>query len=46
MTDQLPWMGLFYDPVPTILSGRLERATGKGAVGSQAWNAHEWELKP
>ena len=45
LMDQLPWMGLFYDVEPTIIASRLDRATGKGPIGSQAWNAHEWQLK-
>jgi hypothetical protein len=45
LTDQLPWMGLFYDATPTIFSIRLTGATGRGPMGTQAWNSHEWELR-
>ncbi len=45
LSEHLPWMGLFYDVEPTIIAGRLDHATGKGPIGSQAWNAYEWELR-
>jgi peptide/nickel transport system substrate-binding protein len=42
-TDQLPSMGLFYDAEATLFTNRLDRVTGRGPNGSQAWNAYEWE---
>lgn len=45
IADQLPVMGLFYDPEPVFISHRVERAGGKTLRSTQAWNVHEWTVK-
>jgi peptide/nickel transport system substrate-binding protein len=46
ISDQLPAMGLFYDGQPVLISNRLLNVgPGPGEVTSQAWNAHEWDVK-
>jgi len=45
MADQLPHMGLFYDGQPTLINNRLQNATGKTPISSQAWNVHEWTIR-
>ncbi len=46
MTDQLVWMGLFYNVEATMVANRLANA-GSNNTGSstQAWNAAEWDLR-
>jgi peptide/nickel transport system substrate-binding protein len=45
-TDQVSVMGLFYGAEPTLISNRLLNAGPRGAQDTtNAWNAHEWDLK-
>jgi len=44
-TDQLPSMGLFYVVDSTIFSKRLSGMTRRTERATNAWNAHEWDLK-
>jgi peptide/nickel transport system substrate-binding protein len=46
MTDQLVWMGLYHEVNPSLFSNRLLAVTARVADGTQAWNAHEWDLAP
>lgn len=45
IADQLPMLGLFYDGEPVFINNRLEKATGKTLRSTQAWNAHQWDVK-
>ncbi len=44
-TGQLNLMGLFYDTETTMIANRLLQATARDQGSTQAWNAHEWELR-
>jgi peptide/nickel transport system substrate-binding protein len=44
-TDQLPSLGLFYEVDFTMISARLDGVLARGALASQAWNAHEWTVR-
>ncbi len=45
MTDQLLWMGLFYDAEPTVVGKRVAFVTARAQTATQAWNAHEWDVR-
>jgi peptide/nickel transport system substrate-binding protein len=46
MTDQLVWMGLFYNAEATMVAQRIQHAAANNATGTtQAWNAHEWNVR-
>jgi hypothetical protein len=45
-TDQLPSMGLFYEPEFTMYDERLSNITSRGPRSAQTRNAHEWDVKP
>jgi peptide/nickel transport system substrate-binding protein len=45
ITDQLVIMGIFYNVAPTLMSNRLVNVTPGGERSTQAWNAHEWDVK-
>jgi ABC-type transport system substrate-binding protein len=45
-TDQLLLLTLFHEPEPVLVSNRLVNVGGKRGIGIQAWNAHEWDLRP
>jgi len=45
MTDQVTMMGLFYNMEATMVSNRIENLHGTHQAATQAWNAHEWDLK-
>jgi peptide/nickel transport system substrate-binding protein len=44
-TEELTWMGLIYDVDVTLFSGRIANVRARGDRATQAWNAHEWELR-
>ena len=44
-TDQLVIMGLFYTTSHAMVSNRMANVTSRSAFSTDAWNAHEWELK-
>jgi peptide/nickel transport system substrate-binding protein len=46
MTEQLVWMGLYHEVNPSLIGNRLTGATPRVADGTQAWNAHEWDVSP
>lgn len=45
VTDQLVTMGLFYTTSHALVSNRVANVTARSAFSTDAWNAHEWELK-
>ncbi len=46
MTDQLVWMGLFYNVEATMIADRIQHAAANNAAATtQAWNAHEWDVQ-
>ncbi len=46
ISDQLPVMGLFYDGQPALIANRLVNVgPGPGEFTTQAWNAHEWDVR-
>jgi len=39
-------MGVFYDGQPVLVSNRvLNAGPGPGEFTTQAWNAHDWDVK-
>jgi peptide/nickel transport system substrate-binding protein len=46
IADQVIMMGLFYISEPTLLTNRLQNVTARPPNSTQAWNAHEWDVKP
>lgn len=45
MSENLSHLPLFHGADPTMISNRLINVTGRGADFTQAWNAHEWDVK-
>jgi peptide/nickel transport system substrate-binding protein len=45
ITEQLVVMPLVWDVEPTLISNRLINITARHKDSSNAWNAHEWELR-
>ena len=46
ISDQLNAIGLFYDGQPVLVANRLLNiGPGPGEFTTQAWNAHEWDVK-
>jgi len=46
ISDQLNAMGLFYDGQPVLVANRLLNVgPGPGEFTTQAWNAHEWDVR-
>ncbi|HZT08515.1 MAG TPA: ABC transporter substrate-binding protein [Chloroflexota bacterium] len=44
MTDQVLWMGLFYETEPTAIAKRLKNVTARSQKSVQTWNAHDWDV--
>lgn len=44
-TANLSQLPLFYGADPTLISNRLLNVTARGADFTQAWNAHEWDIR-
>jgi peptide/nickel transport system substrate-binding protein len=44
-TSQVTTMGLFLYVNPTMVASRMTNVTGRGVAVTEAWNAHEWELR-
>jgi ABC-type transport system substrate-binding protein len=40
-----PILPLFWELEPTMVSNRLQNVGGRSIPFTQAWNAHEWELR-
>jgi peptide/nickel transport system substrate-binding protein len=45
MMDQLVWMGLFHQAEPTMIANRLQNVLPRYPSSTQAWNAHEWDVR-
>jgi len=45
MTEQVVWMGLFHRVDPAMIGSRLQHVGPRTQGATQAWNAHEWELR-
>ena len=45
ISDQLIILGLLYNASPTLVSNRLVNVTAGREGATQAWNAHEWDVK-
>ena len=46
MTDQVIWMGIFYDSQPVLISNRLQNVTaGAARLSSPVWNAQDWDTR-
>jgi peptide/nickel transport system substrate-binding protein len=48
MTSQLVWMSIYHRVEPALMANRITNVYPRpqGGSSSQAWNAHEWDLKP
>ncbi len=44
-SENLPVTPILYDAIPTMVSNRLVNVGAGGPYGSQAWNAHLWDVK-
>ncbi len=44
-TENLSQLPIFYGADPTMISNRLINATARGDAFTQAWNAHEWDIR-
>jgi hypothetical protein len=44
-TDVLTHLGLFFGVSSTLVNNRLKNVTARGPMFSQAWNAHQWDVK-
>jgi peptide/nickel transport system substrate-binding protein len=44
-TENLTELPIFYGADPTLISNRLVNVSGRGPLYTQAWNAHEWDLR-
>ena len=45
MTDQVIALGLYFDTEPTAIANRLVNVSARNQQSTQAWNAHEWDVK-
>jgi peptide/nickel transport system substrate-binding protein len=45
ISDQLIILGLLYNASPTLVSNRLVNVTAGREGATQAWNAHQWDVK-
>jgi peptide/nickel transport system substrate-binding protein len=45
MTDQVIALGLYFDTEPTAIANRLVNVNARNQQSTQAWNAHEWDVK-
>lgn len=45
MTEQVVWLGIFFDSDPMFISLRLSNvAPSKARPGDPVWNAYQWEV--
>jgi len=44
-TENLSYLPIFFGADPTLVSNRLVNVTAGGDSFTQAWNAHEWDLR-
>ena len=45
IADQLPLMGIYYNPRPEAIAERLVGASRDRTGGQITWNAHEWDIR-
>jgi len=45
ISDELMVMPLFYGAEPVVISSRLINVGARSSSATQAWNAHEWDMK-
>jgi peptide/nickel transport system substrate-binding protein len=45
ISDELIWMGLFFDTEPSLIANRLANVYAKPDDGRQTWNSHEWGVR-
>ncbi len=45
ISDELIWMGLFFDTEPSLIANRLVNVRAKPDDGRQTWNSHEWDVR-
>jgi peptide/nickel transport system substrate-binding protein len=43
--DELPLLPLFFNVEPTMIANRVLNVTGRSVPATQAWNAHEWDVR-
>ncbi len=43
--EELPLYPLFFNVEPTMIAHRLVNVGGRSSPGTQAWNAHEWDVR-
>ncbi len=43
--EELPLYPLFFNVEPTMIAHRLANVGGRSSPGTQAWNAHEWDVR-
>jgi peptide/nickel transport system substrate-binding protein len=44
-SEVLSHLGMFFGVSSTLVNNRLKNVTARGPVFSQAWNAHEWDVR-
>lgn len=44
VTEQLPWMGLYFDAEPVLIGNRVKKVNS-GNQSSMTWNAQDWEVR-
>jgi len=45
LSDELVIMGILYNTSPTLINNRLLNVSAGGLGATEAWNAHEWDVK-
>lgn len=45
ISDQVTALGLYYRPEPTLINNRLVNVAAKNQMWTEAWNAHEWDVR-
>ena len=46
VSDQVAWMGLFYQTEPMVIASRIQNLTvPQASTSSVLWNVHQWDLK-
>jgi peptide/nickel transport system substrate-binding protein len=46
IADQLVWMGLYHQVSPALIGSRLVNVGPPSGGPTEAWNAHEWDVRP
>lgn len=45
ITDELIWIGLFFDTEPALIANRLVNVTARPDDSRHTWNAHVWDVR-